>query len=203
VASIADDCQSGKILSMYSHDNRVSSLEWRFNCYGFVSHLLAQHHPKAYEAVVAFMHSNQDQIPVSFDQIPCPFHYSAFFTSLADHKNSHWTAVKGIEDLQSGDLIVYLPQNYTPKEITEIPNKRTGTHIMIVEKVKSQEPNKITLTVIDCTRFRHCSEDSRIKGGIGRSPVTFEIHNDQTILQWGAREKIWEKELFFGRLVHF
>ena len=202
VASIIDDCQSGKTLSTYSHDNRASSLEWRFNCYGFISHLLAQQHPKAYDAVVEFMHSNQDRIPISVDQIPCPFHYSAFFTSLTDCKNSYWTAVKGIEDLQSGDLIVYLPQNYTPKEITEIPNKRTGTHIMIVEKVKLQEPNKTTLTIIDCTRFPHCSEDSRIKGGIGRSPVTIQTQNEKMILQWGAREKVWEKDLFFGRLLH-
>ncbi len=148
------------------------------------------------------MFSNRDRTPVSFDQIPCPFHYAAFFASLTEHKNQYWTAVKDIQSLQAGDFIVYLPENYTPKEITELPKSRTGMHIMIVEKVILLEPNQIALTIMDCTRFRHCWEDTRIKGGIGRAPLTIRMQDKKTILQWGTRERTWEKELFFGRLLH-
>ncbi|MBS0625657.1 MAG: hypothetical protein JSS32_06370 [Verrucomicrobia bacterium] len=174
--------------------------EWRFNCYGFINQVLLEHHPKAHNSLVEFMLSNRT-VPVSFDKIPCPFHYSAFFDSLSYCKNPHWARVAEMSDLQPGDFIIYLPQNYVPKNIEAIGAKRTGMHIMIVEEVVSTELNQVSLSIVDCTRFRHCWEDAREKGGIGRSPLTIERKEKTYALRWGSREKTLEKELFFGRLI--
>ncbi len=154
------------------------------------------------------MYENQARIPVSLDQIPCPFHYAAFFSWLQENKHPHWETVIGFEDLQPGDLLVYLPPDFVPKEISEIPAERTGTHVMVVEEI-AFHGDRIELSVIDCTRLRHCPEDSRVKGlkdGVGRSPLTIVQRSEGALLQWGTRKRKWkrsqafEKNLFFARL---
>lgn len=136
-------------------------------------------------------------VPLSIDQIPCPFHYAFFFTFLGNHE--YWLQVY-FTDLAPGDIFCYLPPNFIPEKRSEMPTTRTGTHVGIIEKVIRTTNNSVELVIIDCTRFPHCQEDSRTKGGIGRSPLTIYIERDKTFLQWGSREKLWQKEVFFGRL---
>ncbi len=204
--TILAQCQEGKLASSYSHENVRMNGNLRFNCYGFISYLLQQMSPEAYEAVVQYMYENGDRIPVSIDNTPCPFHYAAFFSSLDHCKNPYWSTFQDFKDLQPGDLLVYLPRDFVPKEISEIPAKRTGTHIMVVEEVKKIKEDWIEVSVIDCTRLRHCPEDSRVKDfkdGVGRSPLTIIKQPSGTFLQWGSKERKWKKSLFFEKTLYF
>lgn len=198
--SIVSRCQNGLLVSIYSHENNEIQGRLHFNCYGFIGYLLQKIYPSSYEAVVQFMHANQDRIPTSIDKIPCPFHYAAFFLSLTDHENKYWSTFRDFRAVCPGDLIVYLPRNYTPKEVSKIQTERTGTHLMLVEEILEINQDRIKLMVIDCTRSPHCSEDSRVKGGIGRAPLTIFNSPQGTTLQWGSRKKKLEKDLFLGRL---
>lgn len=146
------------------------------------------------------MYDRGSQIPISIDGIPCPFHYEAFFSSLKDHENKYWSYVPHIKDVKPGDIFGYLPRNFIPQEISQIPKERTGTHLGVVEQVLNIQEGKIELVIIDCTRFPHCKEDTRVKGGIGRSPLTIYFENGKAILRWGSRKKKWEKDIFLGRL---
>jgi hypothetical protein len=118
-----------------------------------------------------------------------------------NNKDKYWKSFQDLSLLKPGDFLVYLPPKYTPKEITKIPTGRTGMHVMIVEEVLEIETQQIRLKIIDCTRFRHCWEDDRVKGGIGRAPLTIHIQKEGTVLQWGSRKKKYEKDLFCGRLI--
>lgn len=198
--AVADGCQKGEIHSIYSHENTISMKEWRFSCYGFINHLLLNHHPKAYDTVVQFMYTNREQIPISIDNQPCPFHYAAFLTSLFNCREKYWDSFRDLKHILPGDILVYLPRDYTPKKIEEMPKGRTGMHMMIVEDVLNIDARRVDLKIIDCTRFRHCPEDTRARDGIGRAPLTIHLQSSGAELQWGSREKTWPKDLFFGRL---
>jgi hypothetical protein len=141
-----------------------------------------------------------EHLPISIDGIPCPFHYAAFFTSLITHPNHYWEPVEDLQTLQSGDFMVYLPPGYQPKEVSKIQTKKTGTHVMLIERILRLDPNHIELVIIDCTRAAHCSEDHRTEGGIGRSPLNIHIQRGQTSIQWGDSPEQLTKDLFFGRL---
>lgn len=149
------------------------------------------------------MYNASDQIPISVDNIPCPFHYSAFFSSLEHCENKCWYPIQEFKEIQKGDLFGYLPCKYVPKKISEIPTKRTGMHLGIIEKVIKVQNEQIELLIIDCTRIPHCVEDSRSKngkGGVGKSPLTIYIKEEGAILQWGTNKEKLKKHLFFGRL---
>lgn len=148
------------------------------------------------------------KIPPSFDKIPCPFHYAAFFNSLDN--DPHWEAVQGFQNLRPGDILCYLPPEYTPEPISEMPQGRTGMHVGVIEKIKMVGDSTIELDLIDSTRKPHCKEDSRYKegkGGIGRAPLKISRKEDTAdmpfSLQWGSSQTKWEKKLFFGRVKNF
>lgn len=138
-------------------------------------------------------------LPVSLDSIPCPFHYAAFFSTSGLHA---WDSIPSFDKLQAGDLIVYLPPDFQPQEIKSMPEKRTGTHIMMVEQVIEKIENTVKLIIIDCTKLRHTKYDSRPrgKGGLGRSPCSIQHTGSSYLLSWGKRKKKWEKDIYFGRV---
>lgn len=197
----ADRCLSKERECEYSHANEVSQNVLRFNCYGFIGHLLQEFSPPSYQAIVQFMQNNIDSVPASIDGIPCPFNYAAFFSTLQLQSNPLWIGFEDFKELLPGDFLVYLPCGYIPQEIEKMPTARTGMHIMVVEKVVSMDWNQTELVVIDCTRRPHCRDDQRKEtGGIGRSPLTIHIEFGKVRLQWGKRKTMIEKDLFCGRL---
>ena len=158
---------------------------------------------KAYESLVLFM-KNHRYLPPSLDEIPCPFHYAKLFQSLArgETKNPYWESVPlSAKHILPGDLLVYLPLNYQPKVIDQMPTTRPGMHVMIVERIFKKERNCLALSIIDCSRSRHCKEDSRIERekGIGSALLTLTIGSPCS-LRWGKEKEAMEIEIFLGRL---
>lgn len=200
--SILTRCEQGILASKYSLENQSPSKDHLyFNCYGFIGELLKESSLPSYETIVQFMYKNRsEELPVSVDGIPCPFHYAAFFTSLVMHPNNYWESVQDWQSLQPGDFIVYLPLHYKPKEIIKIQNRKTGTHVMLIEQIIQINQTEIKLVIIDCTRAPHCSEDHRADRGIGRSPLNISVQGEKTSIQWGKNLEKLEKDLFFGRL---
>lgn len=202
---IVNGCEGNVIHSEYSHANKWSSTSVAVNCYGFLQLLLLECAMIAFDRLNQFMEESRTKIPPSFDGIPCPFHYAAFFNSLDN--DPHWESVQGFRNLRPGDILCYLPPDYTPKPISEMPKARTGMHVGVIEKIKVVLDSSLEIDLIDSTRRPHCKEDSRYekdKGGVGRAPLKISCKEDKPempfFLQWGSSQTVWEKKLFFGRL---
>ena len=190
-----------KQASKYSPLNTIMEDTYCYNCYGFINHCIQKAVPEAYDELVEGMNSLGETVPVSFDGLPCPFNYATIFQNL---DLTYWERVTELKDVRPGDIIVYLPLEYTPRTSPEEGSrKRTGTHVMMVQYSHGTKGESYAFSIIDCTRKAHCKEDSRYpdKNGIGTSPLFLTpVKGDHCVLKWGERAKNYNKNIFIGRL---
>tara|TARA_A100000171_G_C2136183_1_gene150440 strand:- start:863 stop:1690 length:828 start_codon:yes stop_codon:yes gene_type:complete len=198
------------LISEYGHDHAFTqqkdqSYALRTNCYGFAAIVLTVTFPGAYREIESVMHDTACQTPVSFDGIPCPFHYVNAIKTTRLH---YWERILSIMDCQAGDLLVYLSPGYTLSETPQKKTERTGTHIMFVESLKERaKDNFYHVRVVDCTRRPHSRKyDSRwkgkgSKGGVGQSSVFIKpINKERVELRWSMKSRlIHDKDLYILR----
>ena len=195
----------------YSHKNHVSENTYQLNCYGFVCYAIRCFFEPAYEELLTRMAQiAQESIPRSVDGIPCPFNFAAIFKK-ADLK--YWRHIQRLEDIQAGDIMTYLPQNYVPSDFGKSIKKkgRTFTHVMIVDKVFNKTAKGVFhFSIIDCTRKPHSKTDTRQKewmktNGIGQAELFMkkkEGEDDFYTLQWkGGKRLSKSRELIVGRII--
>lgn len=198
---IATNIACKKLHSKYSHLNTIMDVYYYYNCYGFINHCIQKAVPEAYNELVKGMWSLGETVPVSFDELPCPFNYAAIFQNL---DLRYWERVTEFKEIRPGDIIVYLPLNYTPRTSPgENSNKRTGTHVMMVQYALGTKGESYAFSIIDCTQKAHCEEDSRYpdESGIGTSSLFITpVKENHCVLKWGENDKSYDKNIFVGRL---
>jgi len=191
------EIHSGKATSKYSHANQVL---YEMNCYGFLNYLIQETSPEAFREILTAMEELKETTPPSVDGMPCPFNYAA---ALKHQKLKHWEMMKQIEEVQPGDILIYLPPNFEPQESFEIGQKPPRIHMMVVERVFPSKENLFHFSIIDCTRIPHNRiDDTRYpkKSGIGRSSLFLEKRGDDFALRWRADGPVQMKEMVFARL---
>ena len=191
-----------------------------FNCYGFIAYCTRSLSEEAYQELIRNMYNLRKIIPLSIDGIPCPFNLSAIFKQK---HLKHWTHIPKLEDVIKGDVIVYLPKNYSPSPFPSSNCKKsTGTHVMIVKKVLEKTAKSFFhFSIIDCTRRPHSTTDSRYyrllkfysslkkgrkflcKGGIGEASVFFFKQKDGAYkIQWKLGDRnVNLKDVTVGRML--
>ena len=231
--------KAGFIKSRYVHQNIIEEigpetdngfshsspqLLFSMNCYGFINHLLKTYFPDTYDCLFQFMIENQENIPVSYDGQPCPFHYAGFIRHMIKNpKKTYPLHPVEIDKIQPGDLVIYEPENYKPLPPGNytISSKPTGTHVMVVNSIISQyerpslsDPQHgktkiIRLKIIDCTRrFHDPFYDSRSPhqkgnpGGIGTAHVLLTQKSDETFtrLRWRPGGPRLKKKIYCARI---
>lgn len=202
---IFEYCREQEDRSVYSHDNKIPKGEkgpiYALNCYGFVNYVVSQTFWKAYYMLEKRMHEMSPAVPVSDDGRPCPFHYFKIFQSLPHPSCKNWTRIDILEDVRPGDVMVYLPPEFQPP-IQRSANRRTKTHLMIVDQIQHAEKNQACVTIIDCTREPHSrTEDTRKSGGIGRATFLLDYKNPHSEIQWTGGGKKRTKNISIGRMI--
>lgn len=205
--------ENKNLISFYGSSHNFKFVEGNHlfletNCYGFAHYILRFFFFNAYNEIVYDMIKRAPETPLSIDGIPCPFHYvQAFRKPLR-----YWKRVENLQEVRSGDLMVYLPLDYTLPRTYEKSRSRTGTHVMFVEALGNMVKDGFwKIDIIDCTRTPHSAAyDSRWKGrgsagGIGRSSVFIQPRKGSSVLEdvllrWSERGKVYKKLLFIGRL---
>lgn len=209
---------SKEISTRYSHDNTFHhDKEILFNCYGFISFLIKQNSPEAFEDLLKQMLALEQEykIPKSLDPLsfPSPYNYYTIFKYLQAKKlsSSYWEGLDDVFLLKPGDVLVYMAPGYqSPTHWDSRPSSRpTGTHVMVVEEVLEKQDKKCVLKIIDSTRAPHNKiDDTRhkaqlIEGGIGKSSLVLKKLEGSHMysLKWSKRaSKRLKKEVMVGRL---
>ncbi|WP_420421084.1 hypothetical protein [Simkania sp.] len=187
----------GEAVSTYSHENKVL---YHMNCYGFLNHLVQQTAPKAFQEMVEAMEKLKEVVPPSFDGMPCPYNYAA---ALKNKQLRHWEVIDTLEDIQPGDILIYLPVGFEPQDDFDVGQPVPAIHMMVVEAVLGKVKAKHHFRVIDCTRIPHNrKDDTRYpkKGGIGKSSVYLSKREENYGLQWTYTGRILAKEMVFARI---
>lgn len=191
-------------LSSYSHVNAIMEEKYYFNCYGFVNHFLKIAAPAAQKELVRMMIEleKKEGIPASFDGIPCPYNIAMTFQR---YKLKYWMPIDDMQSVKPGDVMVYLPLEYSPRSSSEdCFDQQTGTHVMIVQNVYQEEEGYFSFSIIDCTRKAHGASDSRYPehSGIGTSRLYLSHMSENCyILQWSKKGRQHFKRIFVGRLI--
>jgi len=91
-----------------------------------------------------------------------------------------WKRIGSFDDASTGDLLVFVPSNYTHPDSPPMKRKSTGTHIAIIHKSYGYHKGSYSFQVIDATRVPHGKEDSRYprESGIGISPLMITPYRD-------------------------
>ncbi len=204
--------QDGLLRSVYGHDNVVRYDDETpvlvMNCYGYIDYLLGITSPEARQELRLRMDMMKEDVPPSVDNIPCPFNMVALFEASRAGAFEFWNHVEH-DDVRPGDIMVYLPPDYTPTRNAEL-TAPTHTHAMIVQEHVCSFDGTDVYLIIDCTRRNHNTySDSRrlggnaARGGIGRSHV-FVKQNSKTGLydrmKWYPRGRVKHKKIVFGRV---
>ena len=202
--------QNQVFVSKYSHRNQVSENKYQLNCYGFVCYCIQCFSEPAYKELLKNMaQMTQEKIPRSIDGIPCPFNLSAI---IKKDDLQYWNHIQSLEEVKSGDIIVYLPLNYEPPSLEEPVKKGpTYTHVMVVNQVFPKTDNEFFhFSIIDCTRKPHSKDDTRQKqlmktDGIGQSELLVKKNEEKEncyTLQWKGKQNVLGlKELTVGRVI--
>lgn len=198
--NLLDKKNLGKLDTLYSHKNKATENKLHFNCYGFINYLLSKTHPQAQTELCERMHALESQdIPVSIDGTPCPFHYKEI---LAFGNLFHWALISVYAEIKPGDLLIYTPRSYQPPLTWN--GKKTGTHIMVVKSTQ-QQGEEHHLRIIDFTGKPHNKTDSRIKSprsGLGESTLHIRLDEQKKgLLRWGSDHKWYKKDIVVARIL--
>lgn len=196
-----EEVKAGKRKTEYSHLNTELDEGYMYNCYGFIDRCVMTVAPEARQEIVDRMMELRDEVPPSFDGIPCPFNN----VSILERGELHyWEQVLSLEDIRPGDIVIYLPTSFTPRfSPDERKGKKTGTHMMVIQYALGRQGEEYAFTIINSTQSSHCTQDSRYgKGnGVGSSPLFLKPIDGMTcILRWGTREKVYDKRIIVARL---
>lgn len=155
------------------------------DCSNYVDRVLETIYPKAYSSLVDWTGTDN---PTTHD-------YYNFFTELNNSSNYNWTKVEDIEELRTGDILVFRYKNAAGNE--------TGGHVMIVMDKPIIEDDNYFVKVADSASGGH-SEDTRphhVSGvGIGtlllkKNPKTFQ----PSAFAWSSGSR-WKSNVNFAML---
>jgi len=128
------------------------------DCSAYVDKVLESIHPDAYFDIVDTQGTDR---PTSHD-------YYNFFKSLPEDGSSSWNAVKTVEELEAGDILVF---RYKNKK-----SKITGGHVMVVMDTPIGEAGTYSVRVADSAPTMH-SQDTRYKqSGIGIGTLSIKVN---------------------------
>lgn len=167
--------QEGKILTEYSHDNKITCVAnhvcMNFDCSGFVYYYYTKIGlSEALNEIIRFITDTKKIPRGEIKKI-----YAAEFHLFAEHivrnYSKHWTRVQNPEQLAHGDLIIYTT---------------TGTrqnHCMLVNRVINVQNRSATLQIVDSTQYPHKNDTrSASQNGLGMGEITLYKSNTQ----WNA-----------------
>jgi len=210
--SLLDDLVvTQKITTVYSHENTVNDRELKFNCYGFILHLINAYNREAFEELLYHMNSlHHVGIQKSLDEArPSPYNFFHIFKGLSEDKlhSLFWEGIADIFTLIPGDLLVYLKPGFvSPKKWRK--NVQPVTHIMLISAIISKTSDTLEIEIIDSAHQPHNDvNDTRhklqIKGGLGKALLLITKTEMPGIysLAWKKGQKCIQKELFGGRLL--
>lgn len=155
------------------------------DCSNYVDRVLETIYPKAYSSLVDWTGTDN---PTTHD-------YYNFFTELPDSPKYNWTKVEDVEELRTGDILVFRYKNASGNE--------TGGHVMIVMDKPVAEENNFLVRVADSASGGH-SEDTRqhhVSGvGVGtlllkKDPKTFQ----PSAFAWSFGSR-WKRNVNFAML---
>lgn len=213
VQKIANDVLSEKIVSAYSYENKIfldnmtGKTVYACNCYGFIWLVLGKLDPRVRSELLVLMTEFQDKTPLSIDGIPCPANYLTIFNQLAVRPAKYWQNVL-FNALRPGDIISYVQPGYVLEAIPTHNGGRTGTHVMIIDKIFEKSEHRVHLSIIDATRSPHNKiSDTRSRSltmnhGIGSSElfILMNLDGKPTHISWSFLGKKIAKEIAVGRI---
>ena len=196
----------------YCHDNILEKQEYRFNCYGFVSHVINLTHEEAFKELICLMRKLDEKgIPTSLDlDKPSPYNFFYIFKNLylEELTSQYWEGIEDIFSLEVGDILVYLNPGYvSPLQWNKNDlSNATGTHVMVVSAIVSKSSDILEIKIIDSTHKPHNQTNDtrythRINSGIGECSVRLTKTNGENayLLLWQKQSR-WTKNLYAGRL---
>jgi hypothetical protein len=128
------------------------------DCSAYVDKVLESIHPDAYFDLVDTLGTDR---PTSHD-------YYTFFKSLPEDGSDSWNAVKTVEELEAGDILVF---RYKNKK-----GKITGGHVMVVMDAPIGDADTYSVRVADSAPTQH-SQDTRYKqSGIGIGTLSIKVN---------------------------
>lgn len=130
------------------------------DCSAYVDNVLESVHPDAYFDLVDTLGTDR---PTSHD-------YYTFFRSLSEDGSGSWNAVKKVEELEAGDILVF---RYKNKK-----GRITGGHVMVVMDTPVGDFDTYSVRVADSAPTKH-SQDTRYKqSGIGIGTLSLKVNPD-------------------------
>ncbi len=153
------------------------------DCSNFVDNILQNTYPGAYSNLVNSVGADT----------PASQHYFNFFRDLANESDGHWNKINEIEQLQSGDVLVFRYKNSRGAE--------TGGHVMVVMDKPEHASNVYFVRVADSAPSRH-SEDTRHvnESGIGIGTLLLKanpVTGQPSAFAWGINS-YWNKNVKFA-----
>lgn len=153
------------------------------DCSNFVDNVLQNTYPGAYSNLVNSVGADT----------PASQHYFNFFRDLANESDGHWNKISDIEQLQSGDVLVFRYKNSRGVE--------TGGHVMVVMEKPERASDVYFVRVADSAPSRH-SEDTRHinESGIGIGTLLLKanpITGQPSAFAWGINS-YWNKNVKFA-----
>lgn len=128
------------------------------DCSAYVDNVLESIHPDAYFDIVDKLGTER---PTSHD-------YYTFFRSLSEEGSGSWNAVKKVEELEAGDILVF---RYKNKK-----GKITGGHVMVVMDTPVGDFDTYSVRVADSAPTKH-SQDTRYgKSGVGIGTLSLKVN---------------------------
>lgn len=128
------------------------------DCSAYVDNVLESIHPDAYFDIVDKL--GTDRL-TSHD-------YYTFFRSLSEDGSGSWNAVKKVEELEAGDILVF---RYKNKK-----GRITGGHVMVVMDTPVGDFDTYSVRVADSAPTKH-SQDTRYKqSGVGIGTLSLKVN---------------------------
>jgi len=163
--ALIGDIKSGRILSRYSHDNFIETVNGKkilnFDCSGFVYwYFRRQNKINALAEVADFVAREKNMPHESIKKIYSP-EYRRFFAALSSGRSANWQIIYAPRELVAGDLIVYSSDMH-----------RKACHCMLVHDVVFANDETARIRVVDATRFPHRYDTRRAdEDGIGMGEI--------------------------------
>ncbi|HEX4045117.1 MAG TPA: hypothetical protein VHZ76_05570 [Gammaproteobacteria bacterium] len=150
------------------------------DCSRYVGRILQTIYPHAYSSLVRATRVDG----------PASQHYYDFFTQLDDHPKHYWNKINSVDELETGDILVFRYKNRVGNE--------TGGHVMIVMNKPMRDKDVFLVQITDSAASGH-SQDTRLPrvSGIGIGTLLLKVNpmtDEPYAFAWRVGSK-WEKNV--------
>lgn len=133
------------------------------DCSAYVGKVLESTHPDAYFDIVDTLGTDR---PTSHD-------FYTFFKSLSEDREGSWNAVKTVEELEAGDILVF---RYKNKK-----GRITGGHVMVVMDTPVGDFDTYSVKVADSARTQHSQDTRSRRSGVGIGTLSIKVNPETGI----------------------